>query len=103
MGPGPAAGFRQPYYVSAADGSVLNFAGLYDRWKNPETCEHMTSCTIIVTDANELMRPIHDRMPPYRAPPDIGPSLNGEACTELLRPASEGSPTHVATGVEARQ
>jgi len=73
MGPGPAAGFRQSYFVSAADGSVRNFAGLYDRWKNPKTGEHITSCTIIVTDANELlMRPIHDRMPPYRAPPDIG-------------------------------
>src|SRR5215471_6332114 len=26
---------RQPYYISAADGSVLSFAGLRDRWKNP--------------------------------------------------------------------
>ena len=42
---------RQPYFISAADGGVLSFAGLWDRWKNPETGEPMTSCTIIVTDA----------------------------------------------------
>ena len=41
---------RQPYYISAADGGVLSFAGLWDRWKNPETGEPVVSCTIIVTD-----------------------------------------------------
>ena len=44
---------RQPYLISAADGGVLSFAGLYDRWKNPETGERIALCTIIVTDANE--------------------------------------------------
>jgi hypothetical protein len=34
---------RQPYFISAADGSVLSFAGLYDRWKNPETGEPVIS------------------------------------------------------------
>jgi|SRR5215471_17237664 len=41
---------RQPYYITAADGGVLSFAGLGDRWKNPETGEPVISCTIIVTD-----------------------------------------------------
>src|SRR5258708_2996501 len=36
-------------------------AGLWDRWKNPETGESVISCTIIVTGANALTRPIHDR------------------------------------------
>jgi putative SOS response-associated peptidase YedK len=45
---------RQPYFISGADGGVLSFAGLWDRWKNPETSERIASCTIIVTDANEL-------------------------------------------------
>jgi putative SOS response-associated peptidase YedK len=44
-------------------GGVLSFAGLLDKWKDPETDEQVVSCTIIVTDANALMRPIHDRMP----------------------------------------
>jgi putative SOS response-associated peptidase YedK len=45
---------KQPYFMSAADGGVLSFAGLWDRWKNPETGEPMTSFTIIVTNANTL-------------------------------------------------
>jgi putative SOS response-associated peptidase YedK len=49
---------KQPYFISAADGGVLSFAGLWDRWNNPETAEPMASCTIIVTDANALTGPI---------------------------------------------
>jgi putative SOS response-associated peptidase YedK len=30
---------KQPYFISAADGGVLSFAGLWDRWKTPETGE----------------------------------------------------------------
>ena len=47
------------------------------------------SCTIIVTDANALTRAIHDRMPVVLDKADIRPWLNGEADTELLRPAAE--------------
>jgi putative SOS response-associated peptidase YedK len=45
---------KQPYFISAADGGVSSFAGLWDRWKNPETGEPVASCTIIVTDAMRL-------------------------------------------------
>jgi putative SOS response-associated peptidase YedK len=80
---------RQLYFITAADESVLSFAGLYDRWKNAETGERIVSCTIIVTDANELTRPIHDRMPVVLDKADIGRWLSGEGSTELLRPAAE--------------
>jgi putative SOS response-associated peptidase YedK len=80
---------RQPYFISAADGGVLGFAGLWDRWKNPETGEPVISCTIIVTNANELTRPIHDRMPVVLDKANIRPWLSGESGTELLRPAAE--------------
>src|SRR5215510_11783055 len=80
---------RQPYYITAADGGVLSFAGLWDRWKNPETGEPVISCTIIVTDANELTGRIHDRMPVVLDKADIRPWINGEASTELLKPAAE--------------
>ena len=80
---------RQPYYISAADGSVLSLAGLYDRWKNPETAERIASCTIIITDANELTRPIHNRMPVVLDKADIRGWLSGEAGIELLKPAGE--------------
>jgi putative SOS response-associated peptidase YedK len=41
---------KQPYYISAADGGALSFAGLRDRWRNVETREPVMSCTIIVTN-----------------------------------------------------
>ena len=47
------------------------------------------SCTIIVTGANTLTRPIHDRMPVLLDKADIESWLNGTAGTELLRPAAE--------------
>ena len=47
------------------------------------------SCTIIVTDANELKRPIDDRMPVVLDKADIGPWLKGEAGTGLLKPAAD--------------
>ena len=68
---------------------MLSFAGLWDRWKNPESGEPIISCTIIVTDANDLTRPIHGRMPVVLDQADIGPWLNGEVGTELLKPAGD--------------
>lgn len=40
----------------------FGFAGLYDRWQSPDD-ETITSCSIITTDANDLIAPIHNRMP----------------------------------------
>ena len=80
---------RQPYFISAAEGGVLSFAGLWDRWKNPETGDPVISCTIIVTDANALTRPIHDRMPVVLDKADIVPWLSGKTGIELLKPAAE--------------
>lgn len=53
---------KQPYYIRATDDELLGLAGLYDVWHSPEGDELM-SYTIITTDANQAMRPIHDRMP----------------------------------------
>jgi putative SOS response-associated peptidase YedK len=53
---------KQPYYFGMASREPLAFAGLWERWKNPEG-ELIESCTIITTVANELLAPIHDRMP----------------------------------------
>jgi putative SOS response-associated peptidase YedK len=80
---------KQPYFISAADGGVLSFAGLWDRWKNPETGERMSSCTIIVTDANALTRAIHDRMPVILDKADFAAWLGGTGGTELLRSAAD--------------
>jgi putative SOS response-associated peptidase YedK len=80
---------RQPFFISAADGGVLSFAGLWDRWKNPDSGELVVSCTIIVTDANALTRHIHDRMPVLLDKSDFKPWLSGAAGLEILRPAAD--------------
>ena len=57
-----AAGGKQPWRIGRADGAPFAFAGLWDRWTGRDGTV-IESCAIITTDANETMRPIHDRMP----------------------------------------
>jgi putative SOS response-associated peptidase YedK len=76
-------------FISAADGGVLSFAGLWDRWKSPATGEPLAPCTIIVTGANVLTRTIHDRMPVLLDKADFEPRLSGAADAQLLGPAAE--------------
>ncbi|HSQ02458.1 MAG TPA: SOS response-associated peptidase, partial [Burkholderiales bacterium] len=67
----PASGFfewqrslraRRPFYITSADGSLLAFAGLWDRWRRADG-EWITSFTIITRDADEIVRALHERMP----------------------------------------
>ena len=53
---------KQPFYITLKSGEPFVFAGLWDHWISPEG-EDLTSFTIIVTDANDTVSPIHDRMP----------------------------------------
>ena len=53
---------KRPMRVTMASGEPFAFAGLWDTWRDQQG-EAVTSCTIITTEANELLRPIHDRMP----------------------------------------
>jgi putative SOS response-associated peptidase YedK len=51
-----------PMYIRLKSGEPFGFAGLYNVWTSPggeKTC----TCTIITTEANEAVKPIHDRMP----------------------------------------
>lgn len=67
----PATGFyewqkgpsgKQPWHVQPAHSELFAFAGLYDRW-HAEQADELRSYTIITTEANPLVRPIHNRMP----------------------------------------
>ncbi len=55
-------GRKQPLYICMKDGGPMIFAGLWESWKSPEA-EIIETCTILTTNANSLIRPIHDRMP----------------------------------------
>jgi putative SOS response-associated peptidase YedK len=55
-------GKKQPYYITLRDGNPFAMAGLWEEWHN-EDGEVIESCTIITTEANDFMRPLHSRMP----------------------------------------
>ena len=69
----PASGFyewkrldpkdKQPFAFDLANGKMMAFAGLWDAWKDLANGQWLQSYTIITTDANELMAPVHNRMP----------------------------------------
>lgn len=83
---------KQPYYFSAASGNPLALAGLWESWKAPDGAIMRTVC-LLTTEANELMAPVHNRMPVIVGQDDWAAWLAdpAEAVTKLLRPcASEG-------------
>lgn len=53
---------KSPLCFTLKSKQPFGFAGLYETWISPEK-EPVHSCTIITTESNELIRPIHDRMP----------------------------------------
>jgi putative SOS response-associated peptidase YedK len=83
-------GKKQPFYFRLQDGQPFAFAGLWETWQSPSN-EEITSCTILTTAANELLQPIHDRMPVILEPQDYDLWLDPQVQTpqplqQLLRP-----------------
>jgi putative SOS response-associated peptidase YedK len=83
---------KQPYYIHMKDGTPFAFAGLWESWRDGE---EIRSCTIITTEANELVGEVHHRMPVILPPEDYGLWLDPEfeekeALTSLLRPYKSG-------------
>ncbi|MBI1294093.1 hypothetical protein GC175_03930 [bacterium] len=80
---------KQPHLIGMADGAPFAFAGLWEHWeRNGSVIE---SCTILTTDANELVSPIHNRMPVILDPADfdewLSPKIQGgDKLRHLLRP-----------------
>jgi putative SOS response-associated peptidase YedK len=82
---------KTPFLIRRKDGEPFGMAGLWERWhgKDDETIE---SCTIIVTEANALVRDLHDRMPVIVAPEDYAAWLDpqntdAEGLRKMLPPA----------------
>jgi putative SOS response-associated peptidase YedK len=76
---------RKPHLFTAANGAPLYaLAGLWDRWRHPETGEEVLSCTLITTAANEWMTPYHNRMPALIAQEGVERWLRGEMVVEEL-------------------
>jgi len=68
---------RAPYYVRLKQSPPFAMAGLWERWK-PPSGDDVLSCAIITTEANPLVRKIHDRMPVILHPEDYNLWLSSE-------------------------
>jgi putative SOS response-associated peptidase YedK len=60
---------KSPFCFSMADDSIFAFAGIWDRWRNPDK-EWIETSSIVTTSANALLSGIHDRMPVILKPED---------------------------------
>lgn len=80
---------KQPYFIHMVDDRPFAFAGLWEQWKRDG--DEIESCTIIVTEANDLVAEFHDRMPVILSPRDYDIWLDAEFEDEeklqsMLRP-----------------
>ena len=83
---------KSPVYFHLEDRGLFCFAGLLDRWLSPEGLD-VFSFTIITTKANEVILPVHERMPVILAPGDYSLWLDPEETRkERLIPLLGGDP-----------
>jgi putative SOS response-associated peptidase YedK len=75
---------KQPFFIHLKDDKPLAFAGLREIWHDPDG-EEVQSCAIITTDANELMKTIHDRMPDFLPPSACDRWLDPDEKPETLQ------------------
>jgi len=54
---------NQPYAIAMRDRRPFAFAGLWENWKDPGSQEWVRTYTILTTTPNEVVAPLHDRMP----------------------------------------
>jgi putative SOS response-associated peptidase YedK len=83
---------KQPYYFQLENEELFAFAGIWDQWEGDGKV--IVSCAIITTTANELLAPVHDRMPVILSPLSQREWLRNEAkiaeLTALLSPFPAG-------------
>jgi len=81
---------KQPFAIAQEDDGMFAFAGLWESWKDRETGQKLRTYTILTTDPNEVMEPIHNRMPVILHPRDydrwLAPTDPAHLPVDLLRP-----------------
>jgi putative SOS response-associated peptidase YedK len=86
-----SAGRKVPHYVQLLNTEIFAAAGLHEHWAGKDGAEPIDSYTILTTNANEMMRALHDRMPVILHERDyeawLDPKNDGaEALAKLLVP-----------------
>ena len=86
---------KRPMRIVLKSREPFAFAGLWETWRNPEG-EAVRSCALITTEANDLLRPIHERMPVI-LPRELeefwldGDVADSAALSDVLAPYPDGS------------
>ena len=80
---------KQPWRIGPAEDGLMALAGVWERWRAPDGGV-VRSYAVVTTEANELVRPLHDRMPVV-VPPEgfsdwLGPETPAERLKEIMRP-----------------
>ncbi len=90
---------RRPHLIRGVGGRPFGFAGLWEP-PHPEDPGSPGTCTIVTTEANLLLRPVHDRMPVIVPPESYGAWLDvgNRRAGDLLRPSPDVGLTIVQVG-----
>lgn len=90
-------GAKVPHWIHAPDGSLLSFAGIWERWSRPGEAPRHTFA-ILTTDANPDVAPLHERMPVVIAPADrdawLDRSTDRQRLLDMLGSPPPGILTH---------
>lgn len=86
-------GGKQPFHIRIGEGRLFAFAGLWEQWQIAGQ-QAIESCTIVVTDANGKISPVHHRMPLILDPADYAVWLDTTSSRpaelqQLLRPCPD--------------
>jgi putative SOS response-associated peptidase YedK len=78
---------KLPYAIRRRDGKPMAFAGIWEVWRDQDDPEvdPLRTCAIVTTAANDLMAPIHDRMPVVLAERDWSVWLDARADLATVR------------------
>ena len=95
---------KQPWCFRSADSGLLLFGGLFERWRPPEAGgaaavapeAPLRTCTVLTTEANELVGRVHNRMPVLIAERDLDQwlarePLGADELAALTRPAPDAA------------
>lgn len=81
---------KKRYFFSVKNREEIFFAGIFNHWKDPETGEIAKTFAIITTEPNELVEPVHNRMPVILDKEGeltwLKPQASEETVFNLLRP-----------------
>ncbi len=101
------AGGKRPFWIHLESKEPFTFAGLWERWSASDGDEVLETFTILTTEANEFLRPIHPRMPVILGPDHrerwLDPDTPGDELRQLLGsfPAGPLAAREVSTRVNS--